>query len=290
MVLYKVLNIAYSLGHGCNLSCPHCCVNSGPDCFVVFNKAEADLFVSEIRLHRPENLLFTGGEPTLYLDRIAYVIERCKDVPLKHVGMTTNGHFLVNSDGFDLLRKIANFTFIQLSCGLLYNNFIDVKKIDAFAKICKKQNIVLSLNIPIAMPEDMLLYDAHLSLGLPTSFTKIIASGRAKNNNLYFKSPRFDESVLNKKCSQDIITYRGGAGFSMCCGNLVRNNVVEAIHKTIAQHVESPFFKRVTGTTFGEFAAEVGVKQSDLKSFHSLPCHLCEYLFSKLMRSQYCTK
>lgn len=281
--LFKPRRIAYFLGRGCNLACRHCCVMGGPDLFQEKhqNQNSLEIFFKEVKRHNLETVLFTGGEPTLYLVQMQNVIEGCRKISIKQFGMITNGHFLIHSDGSDILDRLPAITFIHISCGRLYGDIIGVCEIKEFSQRCQERHVRLSLKIPILMPEDILLYDDYLKLDLPIAFNKVMASGRAQENQMYFSVNRFDESLLDQKCRQESITYYPETGFSVCCGNLYKVKRHQAIHATIEEHLSSPFYRRISEKTFGQFAKEVGVESKELTAFHSHPCHLCEHLFNQ---------
>lgn len=274
--------LVFSLGRGCNLSCQHCSVDAGPEYLSDFRRKDAVFFVDQVLRYRPQHLLFTGGEPTLYLDEMVSVIERCQDISLKYIGMTTNGLFLLRSDGSNILKRIPQLTYIQLSCGDLYNHAVKPAQIKAFSKVCQKHQVELLLRIPILKPEDILKYDEYLGIGVPVAFTKVVACGRAITNNIYFKTPRFDESVLSQKCSQDTIAYHGGKGFSICCGLLLYHTPYQIAHPTIEEHLGSRFYRMMAEKTFGALVEEAGISRNELTPFHSHPCHLCEFVFRKM--------
>jgi len=110
--------------------------------------------------------------------------------------------------------------------------------------------------------------------------------GTARKNALSFDYPVFDKSVFKKFCpGRAQISYLCGRGFSICCANLLFNNVYPQVaNKTVEEHLGSKFYKMMTSHNFGELLKIFRIPKDNLSARHSGECALCEYIFNHANR------
>lgn len=85
----------------CNLTCPVCYADSGPHrpTFRPLAQIEAMLDAVVRNELQPDIVQISGGEPTLHPDLFA-VLDACKQRPIKHLMLNTNGIRIATEDGF----------------------------------------------------------------------------------------------------------------------------------------------------------------------------------------------
>lgn len=121
-------------GYKCNLYCTHCGNNSGPNASDALNTDELNSLSRCMSLHSPRKLLFTGGEPTLYIDIINQIISAHADKDNLIVQITSNGWYAKGGRKLILkvLQKIEQLNHLQLSYDVFHGsllNFEDIKMI-----------------------------------------------------------------------------------------------------------------------------------------------------------------
>jgi uncharacterized radical SAM superfamily Fe-S cluster-containing enzyme len=85
----------------CNLRCPTCYANSGPERLTHRPLAQLEAMLDRIVANEgePDVLQISGGEPTLH-PRFFEVLDACRRRPVKHLMVNTNGLRLATEDGF----------------------------------------------------------------------------------------------------------------------------------------------------------------------------------------------
>ena len=99
-------DIEISLTRRCNMDCPHCYKGNSEN--VDLTKDDIDALISQTEMIG--NLYLTGGEPTLRLDLMSYLLERveAEDIPVFKLVVVSNG--LTNADAVsDVLQSWAKY-------------------------------------------------------------------------------------------------------------------------------------------------------------------------------------
>lgn len=99
-------DIEISLTRRCNMDCPHCYKGNSEN--VDLTKDDIDALISQTEMIG--NLYLTGGEPTLRLDLMSYLLERveAEDIPVFKLVVVSNG--LTNADAVsDVMKSWAKY-------------------------------------------------------------------------------------------------------------------------------------------------------------------------------------
>lgn len=110
-------NLTIELTRKCNMKCAHCLRGDAQDVDIDYKYIDELLDQTEVIGH----LTITGGEPTLNLDALEYILNGlCKrGIPLLEFGLITNG--LIYSERFiDLIKWCKQI--IDVSCSNCFIN------------------------------------------------------------------------------------------------------------------------------------------------------------------------
>lgn len=127
-----------SLLDACNYRCFYCM----PEDSVKFtpkedwlNSDELFLAVKKLTKYGIDEVRATGGEPTLRPDFVD-IMERLSDIPLKKLGITTNGHLLYNL--LPEIKERTNVTSINISLdSLIQEKFKRITQVDGLENVLK---------------------------------------------------------------------------------------------------------------------------------------------------------
>ncbi|WP_164848399.1 radical SAM protein [Halobacteriovorax sp. HLS] len=274
------------LGHKCNYTCTHCVNSSGPD--QVSSKLSDDEIsniTTQIKEHAPKLVLFTGGEPTLYLkDMNQFIREHPNKLEAKF-GITTNGWFGSSIEQTRiLLDKVDRLDFVQVSFDAFHGTKTEYSYIKNIRDYCESKGMSFNISMAIAEPKDLLMAQELIKdLGVKVIFQKVSKVGRAQENNITYKYFKFEESVLDEKCPNvDSFTYIPAKGYSNCCGNLVYNDVTQDICNTeFDDYISSDIFKTLRNKTFKEMLADKEIDTAQIPVDCSSACNLCEFIFKR---------
>lgn len=244
---FKQLGII--VGTKCNFRCAHCALGDG--------ERNRDLSVKEIRIlkeaisqYAPRELLFTGGEPTLYIPLINEMISAHPAPGKCRIIVTTNGHFANSvSSARKVLASFIALNNVQVSYDKFHNKFLPLTKVKNLYAACKEMRLKFLALFAIQSPLDLSLMAALSKVGrFNIGVQKVIPHGQAKKNRLGFIHTVFDRKVLAKKCPNlGRLAYTRGRGFSVCCSDLLRlRSKTQFAHPTIKEHLASDFYKLLT--------------------------------------------
>lgn len=273
-------------GYTCNLSCAHCVNESGPKRNESLLEEEILELKTTIAKLAPKRLVFTGGEPTLYISSINELIESHNFIDTLDVFITTNGWFAKNLESATkVLNSFKKITHLQLSYDLFHGSKLKIEDIKLLKNILHDLGIVFNISVCISSPSELMLAnEIQLKTETTVIFQKIDASGRALKNNVEFKYPVFDPEVLEKQCPNlGQFSYISGKGFSTCCSNLIFNSNCPSFvfSKKLEHYMNGSFFKQISSKTFRQLAIEKNIDISNLSPSYSAPCRLCEYIFKE---------
>ncbi|MCB9205702.1 MAG: radical SAM protein [Ignavibacteriales bacterium] len=270
-------------GKNCNLSCSHCANLSGPGEITSLTDDEIDRLIDLINSNPIKELLFTGGEPTLYIPTINKILNRCKYLNDIFVAITTNGLYAKNKlSTKSTLQRIKKISYIQLSFDIFHGSDKSIERVVELERYCKEHQIKFSVSVSISDPTQLIIIkQLNLNIDSPITFQKVESSGRAKATNTQYKYFHFDSSVLDKKCPNlDMISYIPNTGYTNCCSNLIFNNIdnQKYANSDIDTYLKSDFFKTMSQQTFGDVLRSKNIDINNLEAKHSSPCTLCEYI------------
>lgn len=271
---------AIVLGYRCNFKCEHCIV--GDKKGTGLTAAEKDLVALTVRRGGIGNLLFVGGEPTLYIPDMNEIVSKLGN-PLPNIRMTTNGHFAKSkAAAVKVLRRISGLSGINLSYDSLHEKFLPEENIENLYLACKEVGLGFAVLLSLRSPMDLALLNKIRKAGkFRVLIQKLLPVGAARSNDLGFKYPSFNEGALSMHCpTRDNLIYMCGQGFTVCCGALAFGpGVSRAVFPTLEGLMSSDFYKLVAKNSFSGMIRKLRLTGLKFKPEHSAPCVLCEYLF-----------
>lgn len=104
----NVINrVVFQLTRRCNLACPHCFFDGGPEAGEMIGFDEANKALSDLRLlgiKKVNVFVLTGGEPTLWPQIIGLIANIRKEFPNSKIRLDTNGlEFFYNQEKFGII-------------------------------------------------------------------------------------------------------------------------------------------------------------------------------------------
>jgi MoaA/NifB/PqqE/SkfB family radical SAM enzyme len=270
-------------GYLCNLKCTHCLNNSGPDRVgSELSEAEKKQLFLDIKKYSPPSVSFTGGEPTLYVNLINEIINSHPNLSNCLISITTNGWFAKNTnDTLKMLKSFLKLDRVQMSLDIFHGNVLNEKQVSNLKSACDELHLPFVLTMAISDPMEIVKALKYVeSVNVKVIFQKVDAVGRAKTGKISFKYTNFEPEVWNKKCpNSSAVAYIAGQGYSSCCSSLVFDQKLEGItHKTLAEHLSSPFRKAILGKNMSELASDRGLDVKNLDPSLSSICRLCEWI------------
>jgi hypothetical protein len=250
-------------------------------------RPEKELIAATVRSHGLRTVLFIGGEPTLYIPDMNEMVSLFGE-PVPKIRMTTNGHFAgTRTKAKKVLSSISKLSGINLSYDKLHARFLPEENIEALCSACKELGVKFDVLLTVNSPMDMVLVKDLRRLGdFPILIQKLIPVGMAKQNNLGYRYPSFDEKVLEISCPmKDKLTYICGQGFSSCCGSLIYGLKSSGfVHPTVEELAASDFYRLISTHTFSGIIREFGLSGMEMLPEYSTPCVLCEAIFREKER------
>lgn len=271
--------LAVILGYRCNFSCAHCCVSGNKD--TSLSGPEKDLIVSSVKSHRIKNILFIGGEPTLYIPDMRDFVSRLEGLGVSY-RMTTNGHFAVSkSAAKEVLSNIHGLSAVNLSCDTQHERFLPEDNMRNLYSACLEMGIAFRVILALSSPLDLVLLKKIKRIGdIQVLPQKMLPLGSAKKSDVNYKHPSFDSGVFQKGCpNKGTVVYMCGKGFTICCaGPAISSTSGRIVHPTIEAHLSSDFYGLVSQNTLGEMVSRLGLSDMEMLPEYSSPCTLCESL------------
>ena len=257
--------------------------NSGPDRIgSELTLEEKNQIILDLQKFAPPKLTFTGGEPTLYIDLVNELTESHPDLSNCQVWITTNGKFARSPElALGTLKKFHKLDLVQMSLDIFHGNIRNKSKVENLNRACEELHIPLVLTMAISNPMEIAIAKTYTdSLNIKINFQKVGAVGRARENGIEFKYEKFEPEVLSKKCPNNgSVAYIAGKGYSSCCSALVfDHDLAGATHKTLDQHLSSPFRRAILNMTMEQLALEKNLDLTNLAPELSSICRMCEWI------------
>ena len=277
--------LAITVGTGCNIRCRHCLVDENLGSKSV-SRQEIRRLCGEINKYFPKTVIFTGGEPTLYLREIQEIISGIDPSHAPKVTLITNGYFAESRPKAEkVLKAIKYLSGVAVSYDRFHAEFVEKRSILTLLDVCREMGLKVKIACAVEAPMDLVFLDSIKRPGLAISIQQILPIGRAAEHGLKFGHMSFDPVVLEKKCPNlGGMVFNCGSGFTICCGPLASSHDKSGyVHGSIADHFKSRFYKIVSSSTFGEMAALAGVAPAQMRPEHALPCMLCSMLIPRII-------
>lgn len=273
--------LGINLGYRCNFKCSHCSITEDPN--LKLSREEVLQLAKVIKRYRPPSILLVGGEPVLYTDIANDILRKAGSLSGTSIRMITNGAFaLSKAAAVETLSGFHKLDSLLISYDKFHAKFLPFDNIRNLFLACRKLGIGFGVACAIESPMELVLVEKIKKAGrFKVYVQRVLPIGNARKNKISYPYQSFDSGVLGKSCpNAGKIMYFCGRGFSVCCSTLLFNAPNKfMIHGTVSGHRNSRFYRKIVRSNFGEFAAELGLKTSELLPEHSVQCNLCEYLF-----------
>jgi hypothetical protein len=231
------------------------------------------------------DVLFVGGEPTLYIQDINKILTSRSQVFVGRVAITTNGYFAKTLfSAKKVLTSFLKLDSVQLSFDKFHCKFLPFANVKYLSKACSDLGIGFSVLTAIQDPMDLILLKKLWALGrIKVGISKVLPLGSAKISKTGMKYPSFDRSVLMRKCpGRDNLIYLGSKGFTSCCSMLTRNTRNTALFAdTIAEFYKKPFHNLILKNNFRDLIKRFGIHLGEPLPEWSNPCVICGQIFSQ---------
>lgn len=267
-------------GLKCTMTCDHCVNDSSP---FRDNKVTADEItniITALNKLQPREIVFTGGEPTLYIDQCNQILNNL--IFEYKVILTTNGSFAVNPVRTQkVLDNFLRLNTVQLSFDKFHNGARNTSSPYLIREYCKRKNLDFVIIVSLSSPEEIIFVNnLKKEYKCNVVFQKIEGSGRARETHTEFEHPIFDETVLKEKCpNRNTFTYISHVGFSPCCSNLVFNsNLAPYADFDINRLQKSEAYREIVNMSFEDRLKKYKISRRNLLARHSSPCNLCEFI------------
>lgn len=274
--------IAIEVGDRCNFKCAHC--GDGISRNSCLSSRELRFLSEVLRQENFKDILFVGGETTLYVPEINQILSGVRGFSGR-IAITTNGYFAASvAAAKKVLSSFLNLDSVQLSFDKFHCKFLPFPHVKNLRKACLDLGLNFSVLTAIQDPLDLLLLEKLWVLGgVKVGVSKILPLGNAKTNKLGMKYPSFDRGVLARKCpSRSNLVYLCSKGFTSCCSILTRNSRFGAFFSdTVGGFYAKPFHRLISGHTFGSLAKLFGADLGGKLPEWSNPCVICSYIFSR---------
>lgn len=286
----RLCKLAILVGYKCNFRCSHCGVADK-------RKRElSDEEISDLRrllaARKFESVLFIGGEPTLYIDKVNRVINGLPVNSKTKILITTNGHFAHSKEiAVNTLNRFERLDAVQLSYDCYHKQFLSLNKVANLFQACKSLDIGFVVLMAIKSPLDLILLNELKTVGITDKqvcVQGIHSIGSAATNNIEYKYPSFDPGVLKEKCpNENKIIYLCGEGYTTCCSQLTLGKDNSGyIHPTIREHASSKFYHLIRRLTFGKLWKKTGLPLKNIPAECSYPCTICGRIFAAIKKDK----
>ena len=283
----KFKSIAILVGFSCPLRCSHCSARTNIKRSSLTEK-ELLLLRSTVTGMSPEEILFSGGEPMLYVDTINRIVSAHPRPKNLDVRITTSGYFATSVNrAAQRLSGIHNLKFVQMSYDRFHQKFVPIQNIKNLYMACRESGIDFSVLMAMQSPLDLSLAMKIKEAGdFKIGTIKITEAGEAKKNGIAFEYPTFDKKVWSGHCpNRAKIAYICGKGFSLCCSyHGFESNWCNFVHPTVRAHLSSPFHSIISKRTFGGIKKYFRLSKLKLEPKHTHECTLCGYLFDEAIK------
>ncbi|MBL6991595.1 MAG: radical SAM protein [Bacteriovoracaceae bacterium] len=267
----------------CNYSCDHCCNHSGPQMKKSLSQKELQSLKRGMMTHNPSELQFVGGEPSLFIDEINEIISYHNHYDKINISLATNGWFATTTTrAIKYLKKFKRLTHIQMSFDIFHNSRSKKEYVINMDQACKTLNLNFNLSITITDVKELVLAKELIQeFGVSAAIGKVESSGRALINGIAFKYPAYDNSVVDKRCTNlEGITFIANKGFTICSSNLIFNHdIPEMFSESIEDLYSNKYFQLLKKCTMGEISKKLKVEMLNDPKYSSV-CANCEYLFT----------
>ncbi len=289
-------NLALSITNRCNAKCEMCGINAcqSHESENVIEGKKLKKIVNEI-CENPwiKNIVFTGGEPFLYLNEIKKVqVDLHKNE--KKICCVTNGHYFKDIEKREDDLKLfidCKFDLINISVDEFHLNYIDIQCLRDAINICKKHGIELVFKVGL-MKENQICIDMARNLGQEINDMKFqiyslwpIGRGNEISKD-WFKLYSIEDIDLTCKRSSTFFVDEKGNCFPCCLFSKPQNmsvgNIKDiSVNQAIKLARQNKLYKYIYYNGFKDILKiliEKKLLNKDLK--YANVCHICETIVS----------
>jgi len=202
----------------CAFSCAHCINNSSPKNTAVVSPSFLNKFLSGLDVGLVKEVSISGGEPFLFLNRLAKLLKILSKKKIRTV-VITNSYWCSNYDEtLETLRKIKfKDLFLLTSLNRFHLKFGNLDNLGNFLRACKHLRIACGVNVLLNDP-DVKRYKRfvrRLNNDAKVSVFTLKRIGRAKES-LFFKRKNISEFT---SCLAARLNLNPLGQASFCCIN-----------------------------------------------------------------------
>jgi MoaA/NifB/PqqE/SkfB family radical SAM enzyme len=276
--LKSLKKIGIILGFSCTNSCKHCITSSFPKHPIGLTDDEIENICKELYLYRGslEEIVFSGGEPTLYLRQIKLILSKIQELKMNpKIRMVTNGHFAKTFDSCLFLRDISKLNNISISFDKFHEEFVSFDNVKNLSKFCKKYGISFDVNCTIETPFDFKYKTLCEKNDIPFYYSRLFLTGRAKKLSREIPIRKLPIDITSVCEYNDSAVYIPRRGFTWCVKNLTWNNDKYddwIFSKTLNKLHRTKFYNKSRNITFQKMLECLKKKEKD----YITKCDICE--------------
>ena len=265
----KYKSICLEITNKCNYLCDHCYLSCGPFRNDIMSKSVIDESLKKLG-SKAEQVIISGGEPTLFLETIEYVTNCCKIYSSengypKEICLRTNGVWAQTKDkAIESLKKFYNIgiTNLELTC---YDKFH-----------FELNNSVNLLDIKLLTNELNIFNNVKISYNSILNAKKL---GRAKmlntlpyNNQCYIKKDMYNINVHGdiKVCK---------IGHTCYLGSILDKNIEEILNYDFIDILIHEGINKLIDVFMVKFNKKISFDEFDDI------CEICHYVTSEWKRN-----
>lgn len=196
--------ITFAVTAACNLRCKHCSVNAGnvPD---VLSLEECKKIVEKIITLKPQQIIFTGGEPLLKKG-IIQLLEFTRDRFEGHIGIMTNGTLFTKENTSQMVKLVDSIDISmdgvdEITCAKIRGKGVFSKVIKSVEMIHENgfKNISLSMVVTKEnQPYTQQFFELNKQLGTKPMLRTFSPIGRGEENRSELEVDRNSEERKEK--------------------------------------------------------------------------------------------
>jgi organic radical activating enzyme len=150
-------NVGMVITYRCQVACPHCIIEAGPNRGERINTEDAFDWIRQIAGYRDGHvqvLSLTGGEPFIDLDIVRLVSGFAADVGLS-VSAVTNAFWASNErEATAILRSLPALEFVSVSADLYHQSVIPLDRVRIAVNALKQLDVPYSVSLCVTRFDD----------------------------------------------------------------------------------------------------------------------------------------
>lgn len=264
-------------GFSCTLACKHCITSSKPNHSVHLTNNEIEHLIEDIATNSSNitELIFSGGEPSLYIDSINKILSGIKShIDGIKISMVTNGHFATDQNSCEFLLDLPKLDSLSMSYDEFHELGISFERVVELNKFCAKHDLHFEVNCVLGSPQaykyEKLCHDHNIPFFLST----MAFLGRAQSLETTYPQRNKPIDIESTCAHLHGAVYLPGRGYSWCIKNLTWeskefDNLI--FSNTIKGLFTNNYYKHLHQTPFSQMLTHLGKSRSDYRT----GCEIC---------------